>query len=152
MGLTLISSSFQPGGSIPSRFTCDGQDQSPDLSWSGVPEDTKSFALIEHDPDAPRGDWTHWVVYNLPADTRALPAGAAKHLPAGAKQGQNDWDKAAYGGPCPPSGRHRYVHTLYALDTVLPDLRTPTRAALERAMQGHVLARATLTGTYQRAR
>jgi Raf kinase inhibitor-like YbhB/YbcL family protein len=151
MSLSLTSSSFQEGGTIPATFTCDGQDQSPDLAWADVPAGTKSLALIVDDPDAPRGVWVHWVVYNLPPESHGLTAGAAAGtMPAGARPGTNDWHRAGYGGPCPPSGRHRYVHTLYALDTVLPDLGQPSKADLTKAMTGHVLSKAVLTGTYAR--
>ena len=126
------------------------------LRWSGAPPGTKSFALIIDDPDAPdprapKMTWVHWVAYNIPADATGLSEGAAKSgLPAGAKQGLNDWKRADYGGPCPPIGRHRYFHKLYALDTVLPDLGHATKAQLLDAMKGHVAAEAQLVGTYQK--
>jgi Raf kinase inhibitor-like YbhB/YbcL family protein len=151
MPLTLSSPSFADGGGMPSHFTCDGPDRSPDLAWSGIPAGTRSLALTVTDPDAPHGTWVHWVVYNLPADCQGLNAGAAGRLPPATCQGRNDWQRTGYGGPCPPAGRHRYVHTLYALDTVLPDLGAPTAGDLQRAMRGHVLTSARLTGTYQRA-
>ena len=156
MPLVLVSSAFTPGGAIPRRYTCQGEDVSPPLSWSGVPEGTKSFALILDDPDAPdpkapRMTWVHWVLYDLPADTRELAeAMTAETLPPGTEEGQNDWRNLGYGGPCPPIGRHRYVHKLYALDTRLTDLDAPTKTQLESAMRGHVLARAELIGTYQK--
>ena len=156
--LTLASSAFAPRGAIPERHTCDGEDVSPPLAWSGAPAGTKSFALVVDDPDAPdpaapKVVWVHWVLYDLPATATALPAGvAAKTLPPGTREGLNDWKRTGYGGPCPPVGRHRYFHRLYALDVVLPDLGRPTRAALEKAMAGHVLARTELVGTYQRSR
>ena len=151
MALALTSSAFAPNGPIPSRHTCEGRDLSPPLSWSGVPEGTRSLALIVDDPDAPdpaapRTIWVHWVLYDLPSDTRELPEGG---VPAAARQGRNDFKQTGYRGPCPPIGRHRYVHKLYALDTVLGDLGAPSRSDLERAMEGHVLARAELVGTYQ---
>ena len=152
----LTSSSFSPGAEFPSRHTCDGEDVSPALAWSGAPEGTKSFALIVDDPDAPdprapKVVWVHWVLYDLPAGTTSLPPGlTAKSLPQGAREGLNDWKQAGWRGPCPPIGRHRYFHRLYALDAVLPDLGRPTKAQLEKAMEGHVLARAELVGTYQR--
>jgi len=158
MPLTLVSAAFSQQGSIPARYTCEGEDISPPLSWSDVPEGTKSFALIVDDPDAPdpqapRMTWVHWVLYNLSATTRELPEGMSPEvLPAGTKEGQNDWKRTVYGGPCPPIGRHRYFHKLYALDTVLPDLRKPTKPKLEKAMAGHVLAQAELIGTYKKAR
>jgi len=154
MPLTLSSSSFTNQGEIPSRFTCEGDDVSPALAWSGAPAGTKSLALIVDDPDAPdpqapRLTWVHWVVYDLPPGTTGLAEGV-RALPAGARDGFNDWKRTGYGGPCPPIGRHRYFHKLYALDAVLGDLGTPTKAALEQAMKGHVLAQAELVGTYQK--
>ncbi len=156
MTLTLTSPSFEPDGEIPTKHTCEGADLSPALSWSGVPEGTKSLALIVDDPDAPdprapRMTWVHWVLYNLPPAVGGLAEGAAK-LPEGTLEGLNDWKRAGYGGPCPPIGRHRYFHKLYALDLMLPDLGEPTKARLEAAMEGHVLARTELVGTYQKKR
>ena len=154
--MQLTSPAFAPNGSIPARFTCDGDDISPPLAWSGAPQGTKSFALIVDDPDAPdpaapKMTWVHWVLYDIPAGTTALAEGAAKGgLPPGTRQGLNDWKRTGYGGPCPPKGRHRYFHKLYALDTTLGDLGRPTKAALEKAMQGQVLAQGELVGTYQR--
>jgi hypothetical protein len=155
MALTMKSSSFPPGGDIPARFTCEGDDVSPPLEWSGAPAGTKTFALIVDDPDAPdpkapKMTWVHWVVYNLPPATTRLAEGASHRPPAGAREGKNDWKRTGYGGPCPPIGRHRYFHKLYALDTELPDLREPTKAQLETAMRGHILAQAELIGTYQK--
>jgi hypothetical protein len=127
------------------------------LAWSGIPDGTKSLALIVDDPDAPdpvapKMTWVHWVLYDIPSTTSGLPeAVASPGLPAGTLQGKNDWRRAGYGGPCPPIGRHRYVHKLYALDTVLPNLGEPTKADLEEAMQGHVIGRTELIGTYQKA-
>ena len=156
MAFVITSSVFEHGTSIPAIYTCQGDDISPPLSWTGIPERTQSLALIVHDPDVPSPDnpqriWVHWVLYNLPPETTAL----AEHtttadLPAGALEGTNDWDRTGYGGPCPPMGEHRYFHTLYALDTVLDDLHNPTRSQLEAAMQGHVIAQAELIGTYQK--
>jgi Raf kinase inhibitor-like YbhB/YbcL family protein len=129
---------------------------SPPLAWAGAPPGTASFALIVDDPDAPdpaapRMTWIHWIVYNLPATSAGLPEGVARDaLPTGTLEGRNDWQRTGYGGPCPPIGRHRYFHRLYALDAMLPDLRHPTRAALDAAMKGHVLAHAELVGTYQK--
>lgn len=154
MALTLSSSAFFPGGGIPSRCTCEGADRSPPLAWSGVPGGTRSLALIVDDPDAPdpaapRMTWVHWVLYNLPPSAGGLPEGVAPAaLPAGAREGVNDWKRTGYGGPCPPIGRHRYFHKLYALDALLPDLGRPTKAQLEKAMQGRILAQAELIGTY----
>jgi Raf kinase inhibitor-like YbhB/YbcL family protein len=152
--LSLSSSAFTSQGEIPSRFTCEGDDVSPALAWTGVPAAAKSLALVVDDPDAPdpaapKTTWVHWVVYDMPPTTTGLPE-ATKSLPAGAREGLNDWKRTGYGGPCPPIGRHRYFHKLYALDAVLGDLKTPTRAALEQAMKGHVLAEAQLVGTYQK--
>ena len=154
MPLTLSSPSFTPQGEIPSRFTCEDDDVSPALSWSGVPSAAKSLALVVDDPDAPdpkapKMTWVHWIVYDLPPTSTGLPE-AATGLPDGALEGKNDWKRTGYGGPCPPVGRHRYFHKLYALDTVLGDLGTPTKAALEQAMKGHVLEEAQLVGTYQK--
>ncbi len=158
MGMTLRSPAFAPDGAIPALHTCDGRDVSPSLAWSGVPDDAKSLALIVDDPDAPdpaapQRVWVHWVLYALPPSTTGLPEGvAAAQLPAGTREGLNDWKRTGYGGPCPPIGRHRYFHKLYALGTVLPDLGRPTKAQLLEAMEGHVLAQAELVGTYQRSR
>jgi Raf kinase inhibitor-like YbhB/YbcL family protein len=156
MALVLTSPAFANSGAIPKQYTCEGVNVSPPLRWLEIPQGTKSFALIIDDPDAPdprapKMTWVHWVVYNIPADAHSLPEDAANSgLPAGAKQGLNDWKRASYGGPCPPIGRHRYFHKLYALDTVLPDLGRVTKAQLLDAMKGHVLAEAQLVGTYQK--
>ena len=158
MAFILSSSSFTHQGEIPSKYTCEGSDISPPLSWSGLPAGTLSLALIVDDPDAPdpkapQRVWVHWVLYNLPAAAGSLAEGVAPdELPEGTREGKNDWGRTGYGGPCPPIGRHRYFHKLYALDTVLPDLRKPTKKDLEKAMEGHVLARAELMGTYQKSR
>ncbi len=154
MGLTLTSPAFADGGEIPRVHTCEGEDTSPPLQWQGAPSGTRSFALIVDDPDAPdpaapKMTWVHWVLYNLPAHTAALAAAVAA-LPNGTGEGLNDWGRPGYGGPCPPIGRHRYFHKLYALDTLLPDLGNPTKAQLEAAMAGHVLGEATLVGTYRK--
>lgn len=158
MTLKLRSSAFLHGGEIPAIHTCDGKDHSPALTWSGLPEGTRSLALIVDDPDAPdpaapKMTWVHWILYNLPPAARGLPdtVGSAG-LPPGALEGLNDWKRTGYGGPCPPIGRHRYFFKLYALDGLLPDLHRPTKAKLERAMTGHILAEAALMGTYQRHR
>jgi Raf kinase inhibitor-like YbhB/YbcL family protein len=156
MTLTLCSPAFSHGGSIPAVCTCDGLDISPPLEWSSLPAGTKSLALVVDDPDAPdpkapKRTWVHWVLYNLPPSIQKLPEGiSSPDLPPGARQGLNDWKRTGYGGPCPPVGRHRYVHKLYALNTMLPDLNKPTKAELEAAMEGHVLARGELIGTYER--
>lgn len=155
-GMTLTSEAFAPGAEIPSAYTCEGDDRSPPLRWSGVPAAAKSLALVVTDPDAPdparpQRTWVHWVLVDLPAGDGALPESVpADRLPAGARAGKNDWDRADYGGPCPPIGRHRYVHTLYALDTKLAGPAQPTLAELERAIAGHVLAKAELIGTYEK--
>jgi len=156
MSLTITSAAFAPDGPIPSLYTCEGQDASPPLEWRGAPVGTRSFALVVDDPDAPdpaapRMTWVHWVLYNLDPAAAGLPeAVEASALPAGTREGVNDWGRTGYGGPCPPIGRHRYFHKLYALDTMLADLRRPTKAALEKAMRGHILAQSTLIGTYQK--
>jgi hypothetical protein len=152
----LASSAFQAGGAIPRKYTCDGSDHSPPLEWRGAPADTKSFALIVDDPDAPdpsapKTVWVHWVVYNIPAPLDRLAEGASPgSLPDGAREGLNDWKQPGYRGPCPPIGRHRYFHKLYALDAMLPDMGLITRKQLETAMESHVLGTAELMGTYQR--
>ena len=156
MTLTITSSAFQHNGSIPSQHTCDGPDTSPPLEWSGAPPGTKSFALIVDDPDAPdpkapKTTWVHWVVYGLPHDAKGLPGGA-KSLPKGAREGLNDWKQTGWRGPCPPAGKHRYFFKLYALDPALPDLNSPTKAELEKAMQSHILGTVQLVGTYQRTK
>ncbi len=156
--ITVESSAFAAGKAVPAKHTCEGTDTSPALSWSGLPEGTKSLALIVDDPDAPdpkapKMTWVHWVLYNIPADQQGLAEGAGSGtLPEGTRVGQNDWKRADFGGPCPPIGSHRYFHKLYALDVVLPDLGEPTKADLEKAMAGHVLARGELIGTYQKTK
>ncbi|MBI4756536.1 MAG: YbhB/YbcL family Raf kinase inhibitor-like protein [Betaproteobacteria bacterium] len=156
MTMTLSSPAFGHNGNIPQAYTCDGRNVSPALAWDGVPASARSVALIVDDPDAPdpaapKMTWVHWVLYNIPPAATGLPEGvAARDLPAGTREGLNDWKRSGYGGPCPPIGRHRYFHKLYALDVVLPDLGRPTKAALEKAMAGHILARAERVGTYQR--
>lgn len=157
MEMSLHSSAFENGGSIPAMYTCDGKNVSPPLSWSGVPAASKSLALIVDDPDAPdpaapQRTWVHWVLYNIPAQTSGLTQAIhAQELPAGTRQGSNDWQRSGYGGPCPPIGRHRYFHKLYALDVQLPDLGVLSKAELLKAMQGHILAQTELIGLYQRS-
>jgi Raf kinase inhibitor-like YbhB/YbcL family protein len=151
--MQLSSPAFDHQAAIPSVYTCEGRSMSPPLQWSGAPSGTKSLALIVDDPDAPdpaapQHTFVHWVVYDLPPDSRGLPEDGT--LPAGAQAGRNDRQHAAYDGPCPPVGRHRYFFKLYALDTALPELKKPTKAVLEKAMRGHVLSRAELVGTYQK--
>ncbi len=158
MSLTLTSTAFADSGAIPKLHTCDGSDTSPPLAWSNVPAGTQSLVLIVDDPDAPdpaapQRTWVHWVLYNLPANATGLKeAIASSELPKGTLEGLNDWKRTGYGGPCPPIGQHRYFHKLYALDTVLTDLGTPTKAQLESAMETHVLEKVELIGTYQRSR
>lgn len=156
MAFTLTSDAFQHQKEIPSEYTCEGKDISPALAWSGLPENTKSLALIVDDPDAPdpkapQRTWVHWVVYNIAPSTGGFEK-AIGRLPNGTLEGLNDWNNTGWGGPCPPIGRHRYFFKLYALDTVLPDLAKPTKAKLEKAMEGHVLAKAELMGTYEKKR
>jgi hypothetical protein len=153
MSLKLTSTAFQPGGTIPKKFTCDGPDVSPALAWSDAPAGTMSFALIMDDPDAPVGTWVHWVLYDLPAGTHELAEGVAKQeeLPDGARQGRNDFRRIGYGGPCPPPGpAHRYFFKLYALDQKLGLKAGATKADVEKAMKGHVLAQGELMGRYGR--
>jgi Raf kinase inhibitor-like YbhB/YbcL family protein len=158
MALTLTSPAFPPGGEIPKEYTCDGADTSPPLEWAGAPAGTKSFVLIIDDPDAPDPEapkltWVHWVLYDLAGPTRGLAAGAsAGGLPPGTREGTNNWGRTGYGGPCPPIGRHRYFHKLFALDALLGDLGKPTSEELQRAMARHVLTRAEVMGTYQRGK
>jgi len=155
MSLVLTSSAFADGGMIPVRHTCDGGDVSPPLAFAGVPSGARSLVLIVDDPDAPdpaapKMTWVHWLLYNIPPTTAELPEGVAPaDLPPGTREGRNDWQRTGYGGPCPPIGRHRYFHKLYALDALLPDLGQPCKAALEEAMRGHVLAEARLVGLYR---
>jgi len=153
--MQLSSNAFVANGEIPTKHTCEGNDVAPALSWSGAPPGTKSLALIVDDPDAPdpahpKMTWVHWVLYDMPPTASSLPEGG-QELPAGTRHGKNDWKRTGYGGPCPPIGRHRYFHKIYALDRMLGDLSEPTKAQLEAAMKGHVLARGELIGTYQKA-
>ena len=152
--MDLNSTAFAQGAEMPQQYTCEGDDLAPPLGWSGVPERALSLALIVDDPDAPdpaapKTTWVHWVLFDIPPSASALPEGG-RPLPDGTREGSNDWRRTGYGGPCPPVGRHRYFFKLYALDTLLPDLHEPTKAELERAMQGHVLGQAQLIGTYQK--
>ena len=156
MSLTLSSPSFSQNGEIPTQYTCEGPDAAPALSWGGAPTGTKSLALIVDDPDAPdpkapKMVFVHWVLYNLPADSKGLPEGVTRErLPPGTREGTTDYGKTGWGGPCPPIGRHRYFFKLYALNTVLPELKPANKAALDMAMEGHILAKAELVGTYQK--
>jgi hypothetical protein len=157
MSLILTSAAFHHQDEIPSRYTCDGDDISPPLAWSGVPAAAKSLVLIVDDPDAPdpkapKMTWVHWLLYNIPPTANDLPEHVApKNLPQGTLEGINDWKRTGYGGPCPPIGRHRYFHKLYALGTLLPDMNRPTKAKLESAMRGHILSQVEIVGTYQRS-
>jgi Raf kinase inhibitor-like YbhB/YbcL family protein len=158
MGLTLRSTAFIDGGEIPSTYTCEGENIAPLLEWDGVPEPTRSLVLIVDDPDAPdpkapRMTWVHWVLYNIPPDAAGIPRGATPGgLPPGTEEGLNDWKETGYGGPCPPVGRHRYFHKLYALDTKLEGMGRPTKAQIEAAMEGHVIVKAELVGTYEKSK
>lgn len=150
--MEITSAAFQDGGLIPQKYTCDGEDVSPPLAWTDPPRETQSIALIADDPDAPRGTWVHWVIYDLPPDARGLSEGVppAETLPNGAKQGRNDFGKIGYGGPCPPRGTHRYFFKLYALDRKLGLPAGKTKQELLEAMRGHVLTEAQLMGRYAR--
>ncbi len=152
MPLTLTSSAFAHQGAIPRKYTCDGADSPPPLAWSGAPAGAKSLALIVDDPDAPdpaapKMVYVHWVAYDIPPGSADVAEGAA--LPAGAREGTNDWKRKGYGGPCPPIGRHRYFFKLYALDVALGDLGAATKPEVEAAMKGHILEQVELVGTYQ---
>jgi len=154
MALTLTTPAFGTGQEIPSKYTCEGVDDSPEVRWSGAPANTKSFALIVDDPDAPdpkapKMVWVHWVLYDIAPTTSSLPE-RTKKAPSGAHDGLNDWNKTGWNGPCPPIGRHRYFFKLYALDTVLGDRGPITKAQLEAAMSGHILEQAETMGTYQK--
>lgn len=156
MALTLASV-FGYGEAIPRRHTCEGDDLSPPLQWTGAPHGTRAFALIVDDPDAPdprapKMTWVHWILYDLPADATKLEEGMqGTRLPPGTREGRNSWKRTGYGGPCPPIGRHRYFFKLYALDRVLGDLQYPDAEALASVMKGHVLARTELVGTYSKS-
>ena len=154
MNMSINSSAFTHNGAIPKRHTCEAADISPQLVWDGIPANARSLVLIVDDPDAPdpaapKMTWVHWLLYNLPVTSSGLPE-AVQELPPGTLDGLNDWHRSGYGGPCPPIGRHRYFHKLYALDVVLPDLKKPARTILEQAMKGHIVAEAQLVGTYQK--
>lgn len=157
MALVLKSDAFVDGGEIPRRFTCEGDDVSPPLAWENLPAGTESLVLIVDDPDAPdpaapRMVWDHWILFNIPASCAGLPEGARSDvLPDGTREGINSWGRTGYGGPCPPVGRHRYFHRIYALDVFLPDeLKEPGKDDLLLAMEDHILARAELVGTYEK--
>ena len=153
-GMQLTSTAFSPHGPIPRRYTCQGDDVSPPLAWSNVPPRTKSLVLVVDDPDAPdpaapQMTWVHWVLYNIPPGTSGLPEKVSP-LPPGTVEGLNNWKRTGYGGPCPPIGRHRYFHRLYALDTLLAEEPAQTKNALEQAMKGHILDQCELVGTYEK--
>ncbi len=156
MTLTITSAAFEDGGAMAAKYTCEGPNMSPPLTWSGIPEGARSLALIVDDPDAPdpaapKMTYVHWVLYNLPVDCDGLPEGTTSgDLPRGTLEGTNDWQRTGYGGPCPPIGRHRYFHKLYALDVVLDNLKEPTKNELLAAMEGHVVAQAQIVGTYRK--
>jgi len=158
MALTITSTAFEDGGPMAAVYTCEGSDISPPLKWNGVPEGTRSLALIVDDPDAPdpaapKMTYVHWVLYNLASDSGGLPEDTRTgNLPTGTLEGLNDWQRTGYGGPCPPIGRHRYFHKLYALDTILDDLGHPTKDQLLQAMETHIIAEAQIIGTYQKKR
>ena len=156
MTFQISSPAFSPNGEIPARYTCEGENISPPLEWSGAPDGTKSYVLVLKDPDAPdpsapRMTWIHWIVYNIPVTATGLPEAACEEtMPTGIRQAHSNWMRPGYGGPCPPVGRHRYIFTLYALDTPLPELHRADLNAVERAMNGHVIATAELVGTYKK--
>lgn len=152
MSLKIKSTAFEEGDVIPPKYTCDGMNISPPLFFEGIPKEAKSLVLISDDPDAPMGTWVHWVVYNLPTTTTKLPENFPhqEKMTDGAFQGKNDFGSVGYGGPCPPSGAHRYLFKLYALGTELALGPGATKAEIETVMQEHILEQAQLTGTYQR--
>jgi Raf kinase inhibitor-like YbhB/YbcL family protein len=152
MEIVLKSPSFKEGEMIPARFTCDGEDISPELAWESIPEECQTLAIICDDPDAPMGTWVHWIIYNIPADLRGTEEGIPPDdiLPTGAKQGTNGWHRIGYGGPCPPGGTHRYFFKIYALDTKLDLEPGATKSQLLNAMEGHTLAEGQLMGRYRR--
>jgi Raf kinase inhibitor-like YbhB/YbcL family protein len=158
MSLKLTSPAFVHGEGIPSKHTCEGADISPPLKWEGLPHNARSLVLIVDDPDAPdpkapKMTWVHWVLYNIPPDTTGLPEGVkTDKLPAGTGEGLNNWKRTGYGGPCPPIGRHRYFHKLYALDMVLSNIERPTKSQIETAMKGHIIAETELVGTYVKSK
>jgi len=152
MEIKVTSPVFDEGGMIPSKYTCDGEDISPPIEWDGIPDGTQSIALISDDPDAPMGTWVHWVLYNLPADARRLDEDipASEVLANGAKQGTTDFGRVGYGGPCPPSGTHRYFFKVYALNAQIELIKAATKEQLLNAMEGHILAEGQLMGKYKR--
>lgn len=152
MEINLKSPSFEEGETIPVRFTCDGEDISPELVWESIPTECRTLAIICDDPDAPMGTWVHWIIYNIPADLGGLEEGIPSDdiLPSGAVQGNNGWRRIGYGGPCPPGGTHRYFFKIYALDTTLDLGPGASKSQLTDAMEGHILAQGQLMGRYSR--
>jgi len=152
MEIKVTSTAFEQGGMIPNKYTCDGQDISPPLSWVDVPDGTASIVLVCDDPDAPMGTWVHWVLFDLPPDAQGLPENipAVENLENGGIHGINDWRKLGYGGPCPPGGTHRYYFKIYALDKLMNIPVGNTKAQLLKAMEGHILAEGELMGRYKR--
>lgn len=156
--MKILSSAFQDGQEIPTKYTCEGEDISPPLSWEDVPGNTKSLALIVEDPDAPdpkapKMVWIHWVLFNIDPKSKGIPENAMAHeLPKDSQQGLTSWKKTNYGGPCPPIGRHRYYHRLYALDLVFSNVQNPTADTLRQIMRDHVIAEAVIMGTYQKSK
>lgn len=148
MSLQLTSDAFANGQSIPAKFSCVGKNISPALAWTEPPSGTQSFALIVDDPDAPGGTWVHWVLYNIPTDVRNLPESFSAQDPVSV--GKNSWGKLSYGGPCPPSGTHRYYFKLYALDSTLSLSPGASKEQLLKAMEGHILAQSELMGTFSK--
>ena len=151
-GITLTSTAFRDGQPIPRQYTCDGVNISPPLEWTGIPKTAKTIAIITDDPDAPAGTWVHWVLYNLPADNIGMVENVAgtDEVKGGGFQGKNDFKQIGYGGPCPPSGMHRYFFKIYAVDSELPLKAGATKAELEGALQGHIMAQGQLIGTYKK--
>ncbi len=152
MELKVESSAFQYGGTIPVKYTCDGEDISPPLKWSQGPAGTKCYAIIADDPDAPMGTWVHWVIYNIPADVTELPEGVPpqKVLGDGSLQGVNDFRRIGYGGPCPPGGTHRYYFKVYALDTEVDAVPGLTKRQLLKKIEKHIIAKGEIMGKYSR--
>jgi Raf kinase inhibitor-like YbhB/YbcL family protein len=152
MEIKMTSAAFEPGGMIPNQYTCDGQDISPPLSWGDVPDGSASIALVCDDPDAPMGTWVHWVLFDLPPETRNLPENIppSETLEGGGTHGVNDFRRLGYGGPCPPGGTHRYYFKIYALDKKMGLSAGSTKAQLLKAMEGHVMAEGELIGRYKR--
>jgi Raf kinase inhibitor-like YbhB/YbcL family protein len=149
--MKIISDAFENGKLIPSKYTCDGSDISPSISWDSVPDSTKSFVLIVDDPDAPHGTWDHWILFNIPNTVRKLPENISA-LPEGTREGKNSWDKIGYGGPCPPSGVHRYFFKLYALDSFLILNNGANKTEIMDAMKNHIIGEASLLGKYERTK